>query len=255
MPEPALSHSIATESTIAHVIIQKYQFGLPLNRQEEQWKMLGLQISRQTMVNWVILASDLWLKPLYERMHQLLIRREIIMADETGLQVLRETDRPATVKSFMWLYRSGRDGPPIVLFDYQTTRAAKHPEKFLEGFSGYIITDAYAGYSNLSSVIHCSCWSYARRYFFDVTKLLPQKLQGKPCDAQTGLDFCNRLFDVERELVNTDPKERYETRLLKSGPILDEFAEWLRYMKPLSHGRKIYRRHTNLRNLDKIYPN
>ena len=232
MPEPALSHSIATESTIAFVIVQKYQYGLPLNRQEEQWRMLDLRISRQTMANWVILATDLWLKLVYDRMHQLLIHRDIVMADETGLLVLREKDRPATAKSFMWLYRSGRDGPPIVLFDYQTTRAAKHPEKFLDGFGGYIITDAYAGYNGLKSVIHCSCWSHARRYFFDAFKSAPKKTNGKPCDAEIGLNFCDKLFDIEREYRDVEPQKRYEVRLVESMSVLNEFKEWLRYMNP-----------------------
>ena len=232
MPEPAIPHSIATEPTIAYVIVQKYQYGLPLNRQEEQWKMIDLQISRQTMANWIILASALWLRLVYDRMHQILIQGDIVMADETSLQVLRERGRPATAKSFMWLYRSGRDGPPIVLFDYQTTRAAKHPEKFLDGFSGYIITDAYAGYNNLLSVIHCSCWSHARRYFFDALKSVPKKAQGKSCDAEIGLNFCDELFDIERKYRDAEPQVRYEARILESAPVLDKFNAWLKYMKP-----------------------
>ena len=232
MPEPAIPHSIATESTIANVIVQKYQFGLPLNRQEEQWKMLDLRISRQTMANWVILASELWLAPIYDRLHELLVRRDIIMADETGLQVLREKDRPAKAKSFMWLYRSGRDGPPIVLFDYQTTRASKHPEKFLDGFNGYIITDAYGGYNILKSVVRCSCWSHARREFVNALKSMPEKSRGKPCDADIGLAYCDKLFGIERKYHDSTAKQRFDARLLESKPVLDEFEEWLKYMKP-----------------------
>ena len=232
MPERAIPHSIATESTIAYVIAQKYQFGLPLYRQEAQWQMLDIRISRQTMANWIMLSADLWLRLIYERMYPLLLQRDIIMADESTLQVLEEKGRLATSKSYMWLYRSGRDGPPIVLFDYQTSRAAKHPEKFLEGFKGYLCTDGYAGYYNLPFVTNCSCWSHARRKFHDAYKALPAKAQNKTCAAYEGLQFCDRLFDVERELRNKTAQERYDGRLLKSQAILEEFKQWLNYMRP-----------------------
>jgi transposase len=232
MPERAIPRSIATESTIAYVIAQKYQFGLPLHRQEAQWQMLDINISRQTMANWVILSTDYWLRSIYERMHQLLLQRDIIMADESTLQVLKEKGRPATSNSYMWLYRSGRDGPPIVLFDYQTTRAAKHPERFLGGFAGYLCSDGYAAYYNLPSVTNCSCWSHARRKFFDALKALPKNSQTEDCAAFVGVQFCDKLFDVERELRDKTSQERFEGRLQKSEPILVEFKEWLDYMKP-----------------------
>ena len=232
MPESAVPHSIATESTIAYVIVQKYQFGLPLYRQESQWRMVDLRISRQTMATWVILASDTWLRLLYERMHQLLLQRDIIMADESTLQVLHEKDRPATAKSYMWLFRSGRDGPPIILFNYQTTRAAKHPEKFLIGFNGYLCTDGYAAYYNLPSVINVSCFAHARRKFYDAFMSLPKQARTKASAAYQGLDFCNRLFDVERDLLDCTPQERFDERIKLSRPILDEFKHWLDLMHP-----------------------
>ncbi len=71
-----------------------------------------------------IYASDKWLEPLYHRLHELLLESDILQADETELQVLHEAGRKAQSKSFMWLYRTGRDGPPIVLFDYKTSLPA-----------------------------------------------------------------------------------------------------------------------------------
>jgi len=65
-------------------------------------------------------------------------KEDCLHADETTLQVLSEPNRPATSKSYMWLYRTGRTGPPIILYDYQKTRAAKHPRQFLSDFQGYL---------------------------------------------------------------------------------------------------------------------
>jgi len=231
MPEAAVPHSIATESTIAFVIVEKYQYGIPLNRQETMWRMADLHISRQTMANWVILASDMWLRLISDRMHNLLILRDIVMADESGIQVLHEAGRPATSKSYMWLYRSGT-GPPIVLFDYRQTREAKHPEKFLSGFSGYLCTDGYAAYYGLPAVINVSCFAHGRRGFYDAFMALPKKARNKESASFKGLHFCDRLFDVERSLRGMDPQERYNERLSKSQPILDEFKKWLDLMRP-----------------------
>jgi hypothetical protein len=47
-------------------------------------------------------------------------------ADETTLQVLHEAGRSAGQTSYMWMYRTGIEGPPMILYDYQTTRASKH---------------------------------------------------------------------------------------------------------------------------------
>jgi len=59
----------------------------------------------------------------------------------TTLQVLHEPGRPATSNSYLWLYRTGMEGPPIVLYDYQETRAGENPKKFLHGFKGYLQVD------------------------------------------------------------------------------------------------------------------
>ena len=231
MPEAAIPHSIATESTIAYVIVEKYQFGLPLNRQETMWRMADLNISRQTMANWTILATDMWLRLIYERMHSILLQLDICMADESPIQVLHEKDKPATSKSYMWLYRSGT-GPPIILFEYQPSREEKHPRKFLNGFNGYLCTDAYAAYYNWPSVINVSCLGHARRKFYDAFMCLPKTARNKTSASFKGLHFCDRLYDVERSLHGLEPQERFNERLIKSQPILDEFKQWLDLMRP-----------------------
>ncbi|NLD50221.1 MAG: IS66 family transposase [Clostridiaceae bacterium] len=232
MPKRALPGSIASAATIAHVMTQKYMFGVTLYRQETYWKQLDIEISRQTMANWLILASTRWLSIIFERMHQFLLQYDIICADETTLQVLHEPGRPASSESYMWLYRTGRDGPPIVLFEYQTTRARKHPQNFLQGFKGYLCTDGYQSYDGLADVINVACLAHARRKFDEALKSLPKEVRDKTCAAKEGLDFCNRLYRVEHEFEDVTPEERYVGRLEKSKPILDEFYKWLKYQRP-----------------------
>jgi transposase len=232
MPKRTLPGSIASAATIAYVMIQKYLFGVTLYRQETYWKQIDIEISRQTMANWLILASTRWLSIIYERMHQLLLQRDIIHADETGVQVLHEPGRVANSESYMWLYRTGRDGPAIVLLEYQTTRARKHPQKFLQGFKGYLCTDGYQSYEGLQDIINVACLAHVRRKWDEALKSLPKEVRDKPCVAKEGLHFCNRLYSIEHKFEASSSEERYKGRLEKSKPILDEFYKWLKYQRP-----------------------
>jgi transposase/uncharacterized coiled-coil protein SlyX len=231
MPNPILPGSLASPSILAYIMDQKYTNSMPLYRQEQQLSRLGIDLSRQTMANWLLGVADPWLKVIYDRMHEHLLKQNILHADETTLQVLKEPGRSAESKSYMWLYRTGRDGPPIVLYDYQTTRASKHPDRFLSGFKGYLQTDGYSAYGKLSGIILAGCWAHARRKLTEALKALPTAQKDKPVAASVGLDYCNKLFAIERQLKDKSDKERYEIRLEKSKPLLDEFYVWLKKQK------------------------
>lgn len=106
------------------------------------------------------------MEPVYEQLHQHLLERDIIHADETPCQVLKEEGKTAQSKSYMWLYGSGNDGlPPIRLYDYQPSRGGYHAEEFLKGFSGYLTCDGFGGYNKLKDVIRCGCLAHMRRYW------------------------------------------------------------------------------------------
>jgi hypothetical protein len=102
-------------------LVQKYVMGMPLYRQEQQFAHLGVDLYRQTLANWLLRAADTWLQPLYERMHAHLLTQEVLHADETTVQVLREDARAAETQSYMWLYRTGRVGPKIVRWQERST--------------------------------------------------------------------------------------------------------------------------------------
>lgn len=172
-----------------------------------------------------MLAGAEWLIPLYDRLHELLLQRDILHADETSLQVLHEPGREATSKSYMWLYRTGRGGPPIVLYEYQQTRAREHPKAFFNGFAGRLHADAYAGYDGLPGITISGCWAHARRYFDEALKSQPPRAKGAPPTVgEEGLAFCNKLFEIERDVT---PEERHVGRKQKSRPVINAFKMWL----------------------------
>jgi transposase len=227
MPKPVHPGSLASPSIVAHIMSQKYVESMPLYRQEQQFARFGVLLSRQTMANWMIAGADHWLVRLYDRMHELLLQRDILHADETTLQVLHEPGRPAEAKSYLWLYRTGRMGPAMILYDYQETRSGAHPRNFLSGFHGYLHADGYPGYHKVEGVTLIGCWAHARRKFDEALKALPKSNASASVTTKEGLDFCNRLFAIERELKDCTPEERFEGRLERSRPVLDAFSAWL----------------------------
>lgn len=231
-PNPVIPKSLASPSALAYVMNKKYTEGMPLYRLEQQFERQGILLSRQTMANWVIIGAKDWLSQIYNRLHEELLERKYLHADETTLQVLHEPGREAEAKSYLWLYRSGRDGPPIVLYDYQQTRGKEHPIRFLNSFKGYLHVDGYQGYNDLTDVTLVGCLAHARRKFDEALKALPTTSRDGPVTAKVGLDFCNQLFRIERGLKDKTPEERYLGRLEQSRPVLDAFLGWLQEQQP-----------------------
>ena len=225
-PKRAFPGSIASPSIVANIIEEKYVMATPLYRQEQQWTRRGVAISRQNMANWTIYAANNWLQLIYEKMKEELLSQDIIAADETTVQVLREEGKDPKSKSYMWLFRTGRYGPGITMYDYQPSRSGEHPQNFLKGFKGYLMSDGYAGYNNIADVVNIGCFAHARRKFDEAIKAAGKTV--KDPKAKEGLEFCQRLYAIERTLKDCTPEERYSQRLLQSKPILDEFLVWLK---------------------------
>lgn len=151
MPYPVIQHSMASPSTVAHIMYQKFVNALPLYRQEKEWESLGVKLSRATMSNWIMISTTNWLKTLANLMYKKLINEKYLHADETPVQVLMEPGRKNTSESYMWVYSTyDRSKTPIRLFDYEASRSGDCPQKFLSGFKGYLHTDAYSGYNKLN---------------------------------------------------------------------------------------------------------
>ena len=179
------------------------------------------------MSNWVLRVAEDWLKPVYEELHRRLLQRQVLHADETTLQVLKLEGRTARSKCYMWLYRTSGDAEhPIVLYEYRPTRRAENAAAFLEGFSGWLHADGYAGYHRLPENIRVvGCWAHLRRKFDEAVNALPKE-QRVGCAALEGLEYCNALFRIEQELAGLPPEERYEQRLARSKPVMDALLAW-----------------------------
>ena len=176
LPPALLPKSMASPSLIAYIIMAKYGDSLPLYRQERIFERMGIIIARQTMARWLVNIS-LELIPLYNLLQERLLEDDYLQMDETTIQVLKEEDRKATSKSYIWArHRPGNY--PIVLFDYAPTRKGDIPRKLLEGFKGYLQCDGYDGYQGVcqeNNLVRVGCMDHCRRKFYDAYKAAGKK--------------------------------------------------------------------------------
>lgn len=230
-PNNLLHKSMASNELLSHVICLKYQFALPLYRQETYFDMLGVILSRQTLSNWVIGAANEF-KVVYDIMKEKLLKSHYVQADETTVVVVDSKGNDTKAKKYMWLYKTGEPKDPIILYDYQKTRSGSCPKEFLSEFSGILQTDGYQGYSKVENVKRIYCLAHIRRKYFDiVSKLKDEAL--KNSRALIGFNFCEQLYKIEKELKKEYEgsedfyTKRYETRLEKSAPIIEDFIKYV----------------------------
>ena len=234
--------SYVSSGLAAHVMYAKYVLGMPLYRLEKDFARLGARISRTSMASWIIYCSDHYLRPVYQRLHRLLLKRRYLMADETPIQVLKEPDRRPQSKSYVWLVRTGEDGEvPIVLYHYTPTRAGKNAEAFLkdaeDGF--YIMVDGYKGYNKLKKAKRCCCWAHIRRYLLQAIPKGHERDYSEP--AVQGYMYCNKLFEYERHYreQGLSFKQIYNRRLKDEKPVIEAFLAWADRQHPQSGDRII----------------
>lgn len=219
--------SFASPEAIAYLMTQKFVMASPLYRLEQELQRQKVSLSRQTMSNWLLKAEEDWLKPIYDELHRKLLQENVLHGDETTLQVLKEPGKAAQTKSYMWLYRTGGDAEyPIVLYEYQPNRKAQNAIDFLNGFSGYLHADGYQGYHKLPPNIRVvGCWAHARRKFDEAVNAAPKEKRADTT-ASEGQAYCNKLFQIEREIADLPYEERKKERQERAQPILDAMLTW-----------------------------
>ena len=225
VPPSPIPKGIATPTLLSQIITSKYQYALPLYRQESLFKQYGIALSRQTMASWMMKCSDLF-KLLYQLLKAILLKQHIIQADETTLNVIKDDK----IKSYMWVYCTGTDSPKpnnpipnIVLYEYQLTRAGQCAADYLKGFTGYLQTDGYKPYEKTTTTL-VGCWAHARRRFMDAKKVQPNGKSGK---ADMALSMIQKLYRIEISIKDKNAKEKYQQRQKEAKPILDKLEQWL----------------------------
>lgn len=220
-PQP-IEKSTAGASLLAQVIVAKTVDHLPLNRQEKIFERHGVDISRKTMCGWMGQCAGL-LEPLYGSLKEVLFQSKVIGTDDTGVKVL-DVKLPFARTGRIWPYCGDTDHP-VIVYDYTATRERAGPEKFLEGYRGYLQADAYGGYDAFfkdpaRGLTEVGCWAHARRYFH-------KALDSDQSRMGPGLLLIAQLYRVEEEARPLTSEDRLQLRQLKSRPILDKLHQYL----------------------------
>ncbi|MEG1254883.1 IS66 family transposase [Clostridium sp.] len=229
--DSVLYKSMASNELLAHVLNMKYQHAMPLYRLETYFRMLGANLSRQTLSNWVMGVADA-IAPIYDIMREELLKSHYIQADETTLQVIEENGKDSKSKKYIWLYKTGATTNPIILYDYQKTRSSSCPKEFLKGFSGYLQTDGYSGYNRVENIKRLYCLAHIRRKFHEIIITLDEEAL-KKSRAIIGFNLCEKIYSIEKQVkeqYGNDAdfyEKRYEIRIEKTAPLLTEFEEYV----------------------------
>lgn len=213
---------------LAAVVAGKYVEAMPLYRMAAYYQRHDVDLDRQTLARWMGKAAEL-AAPVLDRLHALLLTRAVVHVDETPVQVLKEAGRSAKQKSTMWVYASGGADPPIRLYAYQPTRGSEHPRRFLDGFSGYLQSDGFAGYDALArarpQITGVGCWAHARRKFVDVQKA--QAGTEPEGEAAWFVERIGELYGLERALADASADECYRRRQGEAAPTLEAIGAHL----------------------------
>ena len=233
-PVDLLRNSIVTPSLLSAIINNKYVNAMPLYRTEQEMKRNDINISRQTMANWINICSDKYAKLIYKKIREKVLEGNIIQADETPV-IVNKDGRPAGSKSYMWVYRTGQynKDKPAILYEYQKTRKAEHPEKFLKNFKGYLVCDGYQAYHKIDGdrddIKVAGCWTHLRRRFENVVKSAsgPDKERIKESFAYRALRKVSKIYHIEEKFKDSTAEERLKNRSENIRPLVEDFFAWI----------------------------
>lgn len=233
-PKDLFRNSIATASLLATILNAKYTLAVPLERQSKAYKANGINLSSNTMANWVIKSSEEYFSLIYDRLHKELYNNKIIHADESPVKVMR-IDRQSIKngkKTYMWVYRNKlHNSSPIVLFDWQPSRRADHPREFLKDFSGTLITDGYQVYHKIGTEREDlkvgGCWIHARRPFAEFIKSVGEK-NAKGTVAYEAYCLITQIMHEDNKLDDLSSDDRLTQRQLIIKPMVDAYFAWVK---------------------------
>jgi transposase len=226
--ERLIKGGLPTEATVAHILVAKYAWHLPLYRQAQMLLAQGIDIKRAILAFWVGYAAA-ELKPLYLRLRELMLGSAKIAVDETVVPVL-DPGRGRTKKGYFWaIARDDRPwagpDPPAVAYSYAPGRGAVHALKLLDRYRGVVQCDGYAAYKTIAdacgeAITLAFCWAHLRRKFYDIAK------DGNAPIASEALERIAKLYLIEKTIRGQSADGRRTVRQQRSKPLVLELKTW-----------------------------
>lgn len=178
---------------------------------------MNFDIKRTNISNWHKKTSEYYFEPLVQLLKKVLLKEEVLHADETTFNVL---DSHRT-KDYVWLFSSGRYAEKkIHIYKHGPSRGSEVLENLLAGYKGYLHSDGYSSYGKLTDVTSIGCFAHVRKKFYDA---LPAKEGEKKSTSRLAVERCDVIFQEEKKLADLTVEERQLKREQFVQPKLEEF--------------------------------
>lgn len=223
LPSQPIDKCMAGPGLLAQVIIDKYVDHLPLYRQEQRFKRVGITLAPSTLCNWKSSTCNL-ITPLYDALVKEVLQTNYLHVDETPIKVLDQDKQGSTHRGYYWVYHNSHQ--KIVIFDYRRGRGGEGPSDILKDFKGHLQTDGYQvyeGFDDGPNITLLHCMAHARRKFSEA-------IDNDKGRSEYVLEQLQQLYAIEREAHagNRSFEEIYQLRQQRAVPILQHLGQWMK---------------------------
>lgn len=219
VPDKSTDRTRYAPSFIAHLMVSKCVYHLPLYRLEKHYSSIGVPIARTTMTDLLHRNAEL-LSPLVQRLIARIAAADVVHADETPMRQLGSKKR-----SYMWTFHTGK----LTAYVYSPSRSGESPKAILGGTTGTLVVDAYTGYNAVSQPggrTRAGCLGgHARRKIFAARDAV---------EATEALDIIRELYLIEEHVKRSSIEgtaEHLAIRQSKSLPLMQKLLQWAEHMR------------------------
>lgn len=219
-----IQKGLAGASLLKSIILNKYEYHIPLYRQSKIFSRKGIEILDNVMGRWVAQVGES-LMPLLDALWTVAVTSNYLQVDESPAKVLKPEK-----KGYFWCYLA--PVAKVVFYELTLTRSGDVAKDRLKDFKGSLQTDGYSGYNfakKQENITKFCCLSHARRKFTDVVKIS----NNKDGYAALMLSKMAPLYEIERYAKdhNLSFRLRKKLRQKKAFPILKDIKRFLEKIK------------------------
>jgi transposase len=220
-PPNVLDRSIADVSLLVGLLVDKFQYHLPLYRQHQRIQQAGITLSRSTLTHLSKRAIEL-LRPIVQAQLTNVLRSKTLAMDETPIKA-GKSGKGKMKQAWFWPLYGDQDE---VVFTYSASRGRQHIEATLGNhFTGALLSDGYAAYARYArqyeGITHAQCWAHTRRQFIEAE-------DDEPAAVAQALSLIRVLYQLETEAGDRHLKDEAlrAHRLTHSKPVVDDLYQW-----------------------------
>ena len=231
MPSRPIPKNFVGPALMAHILCCKYGYHLPLYRQSQMFANEGIDLSGSLMAGWVGKCSKLLERPS-DAIRDHVFGGPAIFMDDTTVMLLekgkgRGKSKPTTAR--LWVYTRDKTpwastSPPVVWYQFSTSRGADYPSKHLAPYEGFAHADAYARYNDAyrtGRVREMTCMVHIRREFM--------KAPSCPWRAKPSHGSSSSIKSRIRRATNC-PLKAVALHQEHAKPVCDHLEAWLKVL-------------------------